>query len=36
MLLNPFDHPDVYDEAAKRVNEKKIRDLLKERCECSK
>jgi hypothetical protein len=36
MLLRPFTHLDIVEEASKRVNEKKMRDLLNERCECGK
>lgn len=34
MLLRPFNHPDIYAEAAIRVNEQSILNFLKERCEC--
>lgn len=36
MIFRPFDHPDIYHEAARRVNEKNVMDKVKERCECQK
>lgn len=36
MILRPFEHPDIYDEADRRVNEKEVLDKINERCECQK
>jgi RHS repeat-associated protein/uncharacterized repeat protein (TIGR02543 family) len=36
MILRPFEHQDIYDEADRRVNEKKVLDKINERCECQK